>query len=65
MSIGLTVGVSSLAALDLVAEDGAGTAVSDSTVLVVEATLESLGKPGALNITDPPFTGEDTLTFGR
>jgi hypothetical protein len=63
MSIGSTVAVSSLAALDLVAEDGAGIVVFDSTALVVEAALESLGKPGTLSITDPPFTGEDTLTF--
>jgi hypothetical protein len=55
ISVGSTVTVSLLAALNLVAEDGAGTAVSGSTALVVEAALEPLGKPGTLSITDPPF----------
>jgi len=41
---------------------GAGVGVSSSAVFVV-VTPVSFDKPGTLSITDPPFTGVDTVAF--
>ena len=42
---------------------GAGVGISGSAAFVVAAALASFGKPGTLSITDPPFTGADTVAF--
>jgi len=51
------------AALDRVLVLGAEVGLSGSAASVVTAALASFGKSGTLSITDPPFTGVDTVAF--
>jgi len=42
---------------------GAEVGVSGSAAFAVVVALASFGKPGTLSITNPPFTGVDTVAF--
>ena len=63
MLVGSAAAASSFVALDRVVVLGVEVGVSGSAAFVVVTALVSFGKPGTLSITDPPFTGVDTVAF--